>query len=80
MPHGKSYFNQDTAAVLLISADLECVGDNLRCVVENDNPNAIYNIPNYCIANPIFERDFIQLEKNGENVLEKPLEVKCEII
>ena len=55
-----------TASQLLELAGL-CCKDNLKTILELDNPNIIYKIPNFCITDPIFERDYEKIKNEKVN-------------
>ena len=46
-----------TAAQLLEVAGF-CCKDNLKTILEIENPEIVYKVPNYCITDPVFERDY----------------------
>ena len=57
----------NTAVILLEAAEMACVNNDLRQVIVLTNPDYVYKVPNYCVCDPIFERDYDQIkEKNKE--------------
>ena len=50
---------------------MSCVEGDLRKVVFNGKNEIIFKIPNYCICDPVFERDYDEIKKNDENIIEK---------
>lgn len=52
------------------------MGNNLRMVVDNSNTNYIFNIPNFCITDPMYEKDYTIWEKAQDEIKEKTLQVK----
>ncbi len=60
------------------AAELKCVGNNLRCVIDPRNPNYIYKIPNFCIEDPVFEKDFSAKQKMVNMITEKHIKVKLD--
>ena len=52
---------------------MSCVEGDLRKVVFNGKKEIIFKIPNYCICDPVFERDYDEIKKNDENIIEKDI-------
>ena len=52
---------------------MSCVEGDLRKVVFNGKNEIIFKIPNYCICDPVFERDYDEIKKNDENIIEKDI-------
>jgi len=50
---------------------MSCVEGDLRKVIFNGKNKIEFKIPNYCICDPIFERDYDEIKKNDENIIEK---------
>ena len=50
---------------------MSCVEGDLRKVIFNGKTKIEFKIPNYCICDPIFERDYDEIKKNDENIIEK---------
>ena len=44
---------------------------DLRKVIFNGKNEYVFKIPNYCICDPIFERDYDEIKMNEENIIEK---------
>ena len=65
-----------TAVMLLEAAGLACNG-SLREVFSLSDPEYIFRVPNFCICDPIFERDYEALEKEAIGLKEKKLTVVC---
>lgn len=63
-----------TALQILIEAEMACVGDNMRCCV--DSQGNTYNIPNFCITDPIFKKEYDVIEKIKDNMIEKIITVR----
>ena len=68
--------DSDTAVILLEAATMGCLEGNLRKVYFLSNPDFIFKVPNFCICDPIFERDYETL-KNEYN---KKEEIKIIIV
>lgn len=66
----------DTAVILLEAAEMACVDSDLRKVIVLTNPEIVFKVPNYCVCDPIFERDYENLKKD----LDKVEQVKIKII
>jgi hypothetical protein len=47
----------------------------MRCVFSTANPKFIYNIPNFCIVDPIYEKDFSSPKNEENNIEEKKINV-----
>ena len=63
--------DSDTALIILEAANMSCVEGDLRKVIFNGKNKIEFKIPNYCICDPIFERDYDEIKKNDENIIEK---------
>jgi hypothetical protein len=63
----KIIFYLVSAKEFLIAEGLQCLGSNIRCVIEISNPDVIYNVPNFCICDPIFEKDFTTCKEDEIN-------------
>ena len=50
---------------------MSCVEGDLRKVIFNGKNEYVFKIPNYCICDPIFERDYNEIKMNEENIIEK---------
>ena len=50
---------------------MTCVEGDLRKVIFNGKNQCVFKIPNFCICDPIFERDYNDIQKNEENIEEK---------
>lgn len=62
-----------SAAQFLIEEELQCIEGTIRCVIETRTGH-IFNVPNFCITDPVFEKNYEALEK--EKVTETQLNVK----
>jgi hypothetical protein len=51
---------------------MQCVDGSIRCVVDV-RTGTIFNIPNFCITDPVFEKNFEELE--NKNIEEKAITV-----
>jgi hypothetical protein len=47
----------------------------MRTVISLNNPEQIYNVPNFCICDPIYEKDFTMFESNSDNFKQKYLTI-----
>jgi hypothetical protein len=66
-------FNKlDTAEQLLQAAELAIVGENMRCIMDKST-GELYNVPNFCIVDPVHERDFNIF--NNKEIKEKKISV-----
>ena len=50
---------------------MSCVNGDLRQVIFNGKNDFIFKIPNFCICDPIFERDYDEIKNNDENIVQK---------
>ena len=68
--------DNETAAILLEAAECDCK-ENLTRVFLISNPDKIFRVPNFCVTDPMFERDYdnlnVKLEVSNKN---KVIEVK----
>ena len=55
---------------------MSCEKD-LRVITEKDNPSVVYKVPNYCITDPVIERDYQSIKEKCEGVESEPLTVTC---
>ena len=65
-----------SATQLIEAAGFFCQQD-LRVIAEMENPSIIYKVPNYCITDPVFERDYQTIEEKDEAIETVPLTIKC---
>ena len=47
---------------------MACVNNDLRQVIVLTNPNYVYKVPNYCVCDPIFERDYDKIKANNKDI------------
>lgn len=66
----------ETAEVLLEAGGLACNG-SLREVFPLTNPDMIFRVPNFCVCDPSFERDYEGLVKKSNKISEKNIKVVC---
>jgi len=50
---------------------MTCVDGNLRKVMFNGKNECLFRIPNFCICDPLFERDYDEIQQNSEEIIEK---------
>ena len=67
--------DQETIEILLNAAMLSCEGENLRRVIFEPMPDVIFRIPNYCIWDPVYERDYEQIKNKYQNISEKQIKI-----
>ncbi len=63
--------------MLLEAAEMACLEGSLRKVFLLSNPEYIFRVPNFCVCDPSFERDYGELEKKAENIPEIDIKVVC---
>ena len=54
---------------------MACLEGNLRKVFFLSNPDIKFRVPNYCITDPIFERDYEKLKKEYNYLQNKNIEI-----
>ena len=47
---------------------MACVNNDLRQVIVLTNPDYVYKVPNFCICDPIFERDYDKIKAKNEGI------------
>ena len=47
---------------------MACVNGDLRQVIVLTNPDYIYKVPNYCVCDPIFERDYSKIKEKNKDI------------
>ena len=62
--------DSETAVILLEAAEMACVHNDLREVIVLQNPDYIFKVPNYCVCDPVFERDYTQIKEKYKNIKE----------
>ena len=67
--------DSETAVILLEAATMECLEGNLRKVYFISNPDYIFKVPNYCICDPVFERDYDTLKNKCNSEQEKNITI-----
>ena len=58
----------NTAVILLEAAEMACVDSDLRKVIVLTNPDYVYKVPNYCVCDPIFERDYNKIKQKNKDI------------
>lgn len=69
--------DSETAVLLLEAAEMACLDGSLRKVFLLSNPDYIFNVPNFCVCDPSFERDYEELEKKAANIPESNIQIVC---
>ena len=67
--------DSDTAEILLEAATMACLEGNLRKVFFLSNPDFIFRVPNFCICDPVFERDYDILKIKYKDLKEKNITI-----
>ena len=67
--------DSDTAVILLEAAEMACK-DDLRQIIVLQNPEYIFRVPNYCICDPVFERDYDQIKEQNKDIIEANINLK----
>ena len=68
--------DNETAAILLEAAECGCK-ENLTRVFLISNPEKIFRVPNFCVTDPMFERDYENLKKIHAKEKEKNIKITC---
>ena len=63
--------DSETALILLQAANMTCVEGNLRKVIFNGKNECLFRVPNFCICDPLFERDYDEIQQNSNDIVEK---------
>ena len=58
----------ETAVMLLEAAELAVVKNDLRQVIVLTNPDYVFKVPNYCVCDPVFERDYDKIKAKNKNI------------
>ena len=66
----------DSAVQLMEIAGFYCI-DNIRTIYEIENPKNSYKIPNFCINDPIFERNYEIFEEKKDSIENIPIIIFC---
>ena len=64
-----------TAVILLEAAEMACAHGDLREVIVLSNPDYIFRVPNFCVCDPTFERDYEQIKENKKDMEEVKITV-----
>lgn len=67
--------DNETAVLLLEAAEMACLDGDLRQVFLYRHPEFIFKVPNFCVCDPCFERDYDKIEKQGNTIEETPINV-----
>ena len=49
--------------------------DDLRQIIVLQNPEYIFRVPNYCICDPVFERDYDQIKEQNKDIEENKIKI-----
>ena len=67
--------DSETAQILLEAATMACVEGNLRKTFFLSNPDFIFKVPNFCICDPVFERDYNALKISSRDLKVKNITI-----
>jgi len=67
--------DEGTAVMLLEAAEMACLNGDLRQVISLENPDYVFKIPNYCICDPVFERDYNEIKEKNKDIEEKKIKI-----
>ena len=62
-----------TAAILLEAAELACAHDDLREVIALGESDNVFKVPNFCVCDPVFERDYNQIKEKKKDLEEEKI-------
>ena len=65
----------DTAVILLEAAEMACVHNDLREVIVLSNPDYVFKVPNYCVCDPVFERNYSQIKEENKDTEEVKIKI-----
>lgn len=51
------------------------VKNDLRQVIVLQHPDIIFKVPNFCVCDPIFERDYTKLRESYKEIQEKKIKI-----
>ena len=54
---------------------MACVHNDLREVIVLSNPDYVFKVPNYCVCDPVFERDYNEIKKNKKDIEEVKIKI-----
>ena len=69
--------DHETAVLLLEAAGMACLEGDLRKVFLFVSPEYIFTVPNYCVCDPCFEKDFNEIETKANTVQEEKINIVC---
>ena len=52
---------------------MTCVNGNLRKVIFNGKNECLFKVPNFCICDPLFERDYNDIKEHSIEIVEKDI-------
>ena len=64
-----------TAVILLEAAEMACLHNDLREVIVLSNPDYVFKVPNYCVSDPVFERDYNEIKEKNKDIEEKKIKI-----
>ncbi len=69
-----------TAELIFANSGLVCLEGNMKCIVDS-NSGAVFNIPNFCINDPLFKKEFLVAETVPEkNLSVSQINIKIKIM
>lgn len=60
--------DEETAELILTAGMLNCVDGNIRQTFFVSNPGHIFRVPNFCIADPVIEKNYEEIIKKCRNI------------
>ena len=67
--------DSETAILLLEAAEMACVHNDLREVIVLQNPDYVFKVPNYCVCDPVFERDYTKIKEDKKDTEEVEIKI-----
>ena len=64
-----------TALILLETAEMACLHNDLREIIVLSHPDYVFKVPNYCICDPVFERDYNQIKEKNKDIEEVKIKI-----
>lgn len=65
--------DNETAELILNAGMMACVDDNIRQTFFISNPGYVFRVPNFCIADPVYEKNYENIIKKSQNILENKI-------
>jgi hypothetical protein len=54
---------------------MACLHNDLREIIVLSHPDYVFKVPNYCICDPVFERDYNQIKEKNKDIEEVKIKI-----